>query len=46
MHQVRRRVIPPGGVALFNIDFGCDRVTDFQGSLFDFDLVNDQALSG
>src|SRR5437588_7413635 len=44
MNQVGRRVIAPRRVTLFDIDFGSDRIANFQGSFFDCDLVDDKAL--
>ncbi len=46
MHQVRRRVIASRGIALFDVDFSRDCVANFQGALFNLDLMNDQALGG
>ena len=45
MHQVRRCMIASRRVALFDVNFSSDSVANFQGSFFDFDLVNDQTLS-
>ena len=46
MDKMRRRVIASRRIARVDIDFGSDRVADFERAFFDLDLVNDQALDG
>src|SRR5215831_7350627 len=45
MHQVRCRVIAPRSIALRDIDFGRDRVTDLKRTCFNLNLMNNQALN-